>query len=910
MRGLGRSCARLGVQWPFGRRDRARAGVSSVRPIRRPVPEALSGRREGASVLMSREPHHFDPSHDPGARLDRAGWILDGLTDQQRLAVQHTEGPVLILAAAGSGKTRVITRRIAWLLALGVPAWQILAITFTNKAATEMRERIHALLTSEHGQRLGGERALRGLTASTFHALCARLLRRYAPMMAGAPGWKLSETFAIFDTADQKALMKTVLKRLRLESGTWQPASLLNTISNAKNDLKDPKAYAAEAHDFYSTTIARVYQAYEDALRDANAADFDDLLILTVRMLRTNQAIRDEVQHRWRYLMIDEYQDTNKAQFALATLLCGSAPGRQPNICVVGDPDQAIYGWRGADITNILEFESAFAGATTITLGQNFRSSAPILAVADHLIRHNARRKHKDLFTSTPGGDPPSVIHCRDEHHEASLVADWLKRMHRLDAEETGLGRELQWKDMAVFYRNNALSRVMEDSLRAAGVPYVIARGTAFFQREEVKDLVAYLRVVANPLDDVSLLRIVNKPARKIGDAAMGHVQGFAEQHRLPLIDALRSASRIEGLSAVARNGIGAFLEMLDGWTGAGSFMGEQVPGSLESLVDRVLRESGLERYYKTLAGKTGQEADEDRLSNLEEVISSAREFELEYDVTADPALTEAPESTTDQLIEGRTPPLLAMLRAYLESIALVADADKVDPTSGAVTLMTLHAAKGLEFPAVAMIGLEEGLLPSIRSLESEDALEEERRLAFVGITRAMRHLLITSARFRTQRGLRERTIPSRFLDELPADQIILSNQADAWDSPGDDAPGWAGNWSRPGFRREPASCQQHEDGELRYVPCDESGFGDDALGSRHADDPFARARASAARSSKGPSPADRFPVGSRVRHPQFGIGVVQAISGGFNARATIRFRDVGVKTLVLSHARIEPVND
>lgn len=850
----------------------------------------------------------------PGSRDGH--WILAGLTDQQARAVQLTEGPVLILAAAGSGKTRVITRRIAWLLSLGVPAWQILAITFTNKAAAEMRERIHTLLTSPEGEALGGERALKGLTASTFHALCARLLRRYAPHMAGTPDWKLNSDFTIYDSADQKALMKATLKALQLDTTTWQPASLLAVISNAKNDLKDAKAFAADAYDFHSKTTAKVYLAYEQALRAANAADFDDLLTLTVQMLRTNAEIRHEVQRRWRYLMIDEYQDTNKAQFALATLLAGCEPGKQPNICVVGDPDQAIYGWRGADITNILEFETAFTGAQIITLGQNFRSTAPILAIADQLIRHNIKRKHKELFTTEPGGELPEVVHCRDEHHEASLVADWLKQMHRLDASETGLGRELQWKDFAVFYRNNALSRVMEDAFRSAGVPYVIARGTAFFQREEVKDLIAYLRVIANPFDDVSLQRIINKPARKIGSQAMAAVEHYAQYYTIPLIESLRNASRIEGISSVARNGITAFLGILDGWTGSGSFMGEQVPGSLDVLVDRVLRESGLEKYYKAQAMKSGLEADEDRLSNLEEVISSAREFELEYDITADPALTEAPESTTDELLEGATPPLLAMLRAYLESIALVADADKVDPSSGAVTLMTLHAAKGLEFPAVAMIGLEEGLLPSMRSMESADALEEERRLTFVGITRAMRRLLITTARYRTQRGVRERTIPSRFLEELPADRITLSNQADGWDAADDDAGGWAGNWSKPGFqpsrhRSSGASSGRPpvEPGELRYVPFDESGS--DASFSEPADggDPFARARASRSNSSRR-SLVERFPVGSRVRHPQFGIGVVQAISGGFNARATIRFHEVGIKTLVLDYARIEPVTD
>ncbi|MGP1347282.1 MAG: ATP-dependent helicase [Phycisphaerales bacterium] len=863
------------------------------------------------------------------------GWIVEGLTPAQRSGVEKTEGPVLILAAAGSGKTRVITRRIAFLLGLGVPAWQILAITFTNKAAAEMRERIHALLSSDAGRAIGGERALRGLTASTFHALCARLLRKYSALMAGAPGWGITGDFTIYDTADQKALMKSVLKGLGLESSSWPPASVLAAISNAKNELKDASAFAADSVDFYEKTIAKAYQSYEKALRAANAVDFDDLLLLTVRMLRENEEVRAEVQRRWRYLMIDEYQDTNRAQFVLSTLLCGSERGRSPNVCVVGDPDQAIYGWRGADISNILDFESTYPGAAVIPLGQNFRSTAPILAVADRLIRNNVKRKHKDLFTADEGGEKVEVVLCRDEHHEASLVADWLRVMKGLGEDETGVGRELQWKDMAVFYRNNALSRVMEDALRASGVPYVIARGTAFFQREEVKDLLAYLRVVANPADDVSLGRIINKPARKIGKQALVALESWARAEGVPLMEALRCVDSVQGVSSVARNGVRSFVDMVDGWTGSGSFMGAEVPASLESLVDRVLKESGLEKHYKDLARKSGAEADEDRMDNMEEVISSAREFELEYDITGDPALTEAPESSEEEFIEGQTPPLLAMLRAYLESVALVADADKVDPASGAVTLMTLHAAKGLEFPAVAMIGLEEGLLPHARSVESEDALEEERRLAFVGITRAMRRLMISSARYRTHRGLRERTIPSRFLDELPEEHIERSDQADGLGDFDDGYEGGGGSWSagwsrggsaggaRSGGSRVSGGGGAVEPGELRYVPFDEGG-GDDAGGGYEMGDAGMDAGAGRgaggragqvgrgrgrAGGSAGRSLSDRFPVGSRVRHPQFGIGVVESISGGFNARATIRFRDVGTKTLVLEYARIEPVN-
>ncbi len=776
--------------------------------------------------------------------------LLEGLTDAQREAVLATEGPVLILAAAGSGKTRVITRRIAYLLSLGVPPWQILALTFTNKAAGEMRERVGVLL--------GPDAGARGLTVTTFHALCARLLRRYAPLMEGRPGWAIRHDYTIYDADDQQALMKRVIGEMNLTSANWPPRSVLASISHAKNELKDALAFEAGAGDFYSRSLAKIYQAYERALRGANAVDFDDLLMLTVRLLQESDEARDEVQGRWKYLMIDEYQDTNHAQFLLSSLLVTGAgqPGGA-NVCVVGDPDQSIYGWRGADIANILDFEEQYPGARVVTLGQNFRSTAPILATADALIRRNKRRKHKDLFTTRPGGEKPEVVLCRDEHHEARLVVDWLKARREAGTPEAS------WKDMAVFYRNNALSRVIEDELRGAGVPYVIARGTAFYQREEVKDALSYLRVVANPADEVSLSRIINKPARKIGKASLARVEHAAAERGITLFEALGDAGALTDIGPGGAGAMRRFVEMVDGWTGGGSFLGAEVSASLAALVERVLNESGLRAHYKAAAVKS--ESDEDKLANLDELVSSAREFEESYDPESDPALAVSPGEQTP------TPPLLAMLRAYLESVSLVADADKVDPASGAVTLMTLHAAKGLEFHAVAIVGLEENLLPSSRALEGDPDAEEERRLCFVGITRAMSRLLITASRYRTLRGLRERTIPSRFLTELPAEQIALSDQSETMED-FDDTPSFDGpvvKASRPhaGGERPPRG------GGLPTAP----GYG--------------------------------FSVGSRVRHPQFGEGEVKVIQGvGVNLRATIAFRDAGTKTLVLQYARLTTV--
>jgi DNA helicase-2/ATP-dependent DNA helicase PcrA len=675
---------------------------------------------------------------------------------------------------------------------------------------------------------------------------------------------------------DQSALMKRVLKDLELDKSQWQPRAILSAISGAKNALQSPEEFQAQSSDYYANTVAQIYIAYERALRAANAVDFDDLLLLTVDLLRRNETARSEVQDRWRYLMIDEYQDTNQAQFILSSLVCGSSPGVQPNVCVVGDPDQSIYGWRGADISNILDFETTYHGAHVIALGQNFRSSAPILAAADTLIRNNTKRKHKDLFTTREGGSLPTIVLCQDEHHEAKLVVDWMRALHAQAIPDDDPNAEaLTWKDMAIFYRNNALSRVLEDECRGAGIPYVIARGTAFYQREEVKDAIAYLRIVANGADDVSLRRIINKPARKIGKTTIDRIDTLAAQHGIPLLQVLRAADQTPGVSPAACKAIAKFVEMIDSWNAGGTFMGSDIPASLADLVSRVISESKLEDYYIALSKK--REEDAQKLDNLRELVSSARDFELNFDPTNDPALTDVPADPTQPIQEANTPPLLSMCRAYLESIALVADADAIDPASGALTLMTLHAAKGLEFPAVAMVGLEEGLLPAQRALASEDELEEERRLCFVGITRAMHHLTMTSARYRTHRGLRERTIPSRFISELPEGGITLSDQTDAYD---DTARDWGSDFDSSNtpaskFKTGNPKPTPKLPGELSY----------------EQDEPEIH----------------NLAAGATVRHPQFGVGVVASISSkGMNARATIEFQDAGRKTLVLQYARLE----
>ncbi len=849
------------------------------------------------SARMSLAGSHFDPSP-----------LLADLTPPQQAAVLHTTGPLLVLAGPGSGKTRVITRRIAHLVGIGVPPWQILAVTFTNKAAAEMRHRVAAVL--------GDEFAARGLTVATFHSLCVRLLRRYSDLAAqhGCPVVKAG--FSVYDADDQASLVKKAIAERRLATSNFPPRTVLSAISNAKNDLLDAAKFMELAADFYQRTVAKVYEVYQRMLGEASAVDFDDLLMLTAKMLRQCEPVRAEVRRRYRFLMVDEYQDTNKAQFAIASLIAGDDPGleaaeqgaRVPNICVVGDPDQSIYGWRGADISNILDFEKTFPMTKVIALGENFRSLAPILSAADRLIQHNRKRKHKPLIAmrkpatdggaATPGVEVSSV---RDEHHEAALVLDWI-----------GARREdgFSLSDMAVFYRNNSLSRVMEDSLRRAGVPYHLVRGTAFFDREEVKHALGYLRVVANPADGVSLARVVNTPARGISDATWDKIEQASTQHRVTAMEVMRRPHLLAALTKRALESIGKFVVMVDEWAGIGSqgFLGSReesldepaADGALAQLVERVVRESGLEQMYS---------GEEDRRENLSELVSSAREFEdafragaIDSDIALpapfppSPPASDSPppsdvaagETSDDPLggldidaallpaddaspLAGTGPSLVDLLRGYLERVALVSDTDAIDPAIGAVTLMTLHAAKGLEYRAVCMIGLEEGLLPHSRSADNEAALEEERRLCFVGITRAMDRLLLTSATYRTIRGVPERQIASRFIEEIRGEGVTFTD--------GDDPMGF--------------DEDDHRDDE----------FADFVRGGRKA------GFQSKSGGSEGDSSdnARGLSIGMNVRHPQFGVGKIEAVSRGIDPKVRVKF-SVGVKTLVLQYARLERV--
>ena len=644
--------------------------------------------------------------------------LLQGLTEPQLQAVTHVDGPLLIVAAAGSGKTRVITRRVGYLMSLGIDPRSLLAITFTNKAAGEMKHRIST--TAPSPVRDWGRLDQPWPIICTFHSLCLRILKHYAPQIGLAPN------FSVYDSADQSKVVKEAIKAVDLPTGNATPGMIHGTISNAKNKLIDPEQYAQSSFDRYTQIVAQVYRKYQQFLTAANALDFDDLMMRTVQAMRAHPPIMNELQERFKYILIDEYQDTNHAQYVLVHALAM----KHRNICVVGDPDQSIYAWRGADIANILDFEKDYPDAKVIRLEQNYRSTKVILAIASHLISHNNRRKEKRLWTENDDGEKALILLCRNEHEEAHAVAEELWRLH---------GQGTDWSKMAIFYRMNALSRVMEDALRRKQIPYQIARGVEFYNRKEIKDVMAYLRVISNPADEVSLTRIVNVPARGISDGTVKLMQAHAVGAGVTLWQAMSEAAGVPGLSARAAAATGNFIKLMESFRANPTGVHQTMRGLMEDVIKR----TGVEAMLR----KEDPDA-EDQLANVVELISAAAEFDKQK-----------PEGT---------------LEDYLSEVSLVSDADHMQGAGGAVTLMTLHAAKGLEFPVVAMIGLEEGCLPHSRAMENLDELEEERRLCFVGITRAQERLILSKAARRMIRGLSSNTVTSQFLAQMPREMINI----------------------------------------------------------------------------------------------------------------------------------------
>ena len=773
--------------------------------------------------------------------------LLEGLNGPQRAAVVHSGAPLLVVAGAGSGKTRVLTRRIAWLITeRKAHPGSVLAITFTNKAAAEMKERVEALV---------GKRA-RLMWVSTFHSACVRILRKEIDKL----GFKSS--FSIYDAADSKRLMTLVAKDLELDPKRYPPNMLLNWMSNHKNELRDHEEAARDAHNRFEEACASAYSLYQRRLKDANALDFDDLIMTTVHLFQTFPDVRENYRRRFRHVLVDEYQDTNHAQYALIHQLCGdpfevvasddsygapeSVERVEPSeLMVVGDADQSIYAFRGATIRNILDFEQDFPTAETIMLEQNYRSTQTILEAANAVITHNKGRKPKRLWSDAGAGERIVGYVADDEHDEARFVSDEID--HLTDSVGLRAG------DVAVFYRTNAQSRVFEEVFIRTGQPYKVVGGVRFYERREVRDALAYLRMLVNPADEISLRRILNTPKRGIGDRAVACVTVLAERERIAFWEALRRSDEAPGLASRSQKAIAGFVAMVEELQSMVE-AGERPDVVLESVLDR----SG---YLAELEASDDPQ-DETRLENLAELVAVAREFADDPDAAA---------------LGGGTG-----LDQFLERVALVADTDQIpdEPDgddTGVVTLMTLHTAKGLEFPVVFLTGLEDGVFPHARSLGDQPELEEERRLAYVGVTRAQQRLYLSRAVVRSSWGAPSHNPASRFLDEMPVDLVDWRRTEAAqtqWRRP--DLSVGSRSWGTP-----------------------------TAAGRRNFS--AAAARADAASKAKATREIPSLDPGDRVQHDSFGLGTVVALEGvGDKAVASIDFGSEGVKRLLLRYAPVE----
>ena len=734
--------------------------------------------------------------------------LLEDLNPEQRRAVETTEGPVLVVAGAGSGKTRVLTRRIAYLIGVcGIPQDSVLAVTFTNKAAGEMRERVSKLLPA------GAERTWLG----TFHSIGVRILRREAGHLG------LSRGFTIYDDADSLSAVKEALRRKKLDPRTWEPRAIRWRIDQWKNNAVLPAAAKQRARDEEEATVAELYHVYQKLLTDANALDFGDLLLQTLQLFERFPEVLAHYQRRWQYVLVDEYQDTNQVQYRLIALLTRE----HHNLCVVGDPDQSIYAWRGADVRNILDFERDHEGAAVIKLERNYRSTQPILSGASAMVVNNTGRVEKELFTEKKGGDPIGYFAAADDRQEAQYVVHQIRNAIR-DGERSG-------GDFAVLYRTNSQSRLFEEELLRYDVPYVVVGGVRFYARAEVKDALAYLRLIVNPTDDQSLRRIVNRPARGIGKTTVERASEFAEQRGIPLLEALQEYAHSAGGRTAAK--VRDFLTLMTGLTE--QCREQHVYEALAAVLDR----SG---YLQALEKETTPDA-EARLDNLRELMVSAEDFQRGTDEPADEERSE--------------------LELYLDQVSLVSDTDDYEQRNDRVSLMTAHSAKGLEFPCVFIVGMEEGVFPHANSSREPSGVEEERRLFYVAMTRAMERLVLTSADERRRFGSSSFQSPSRFLEELP-------------DSLMDVARAPAPRRSAPPPRRRSAGGGASN---LDYSYAQESSPSADELG-------------------EGPA------KGMRVRHAVFGEGTIALVSGeGLNQKLKIAFDRVGMKTVMVRYANLEP---
>lgn len=764
--------------------------------------------------------------------------LLASLTEAQRAAVQHIDGPLLILAGPGSGKTRVVTHRIANLLRHGISGYRILALTFTNKAADEMRDRLERLVPHER------------VWMGTFHRFCSRLLRTHASRVG------LSENFSIYDMDDSSKVLKLAIQEADLQLTHVSPDGIHSAISWAKNNLIKPDEYEPRAGSSLGSVVERIYPKYQQMLLDANAVDFDDLLYHVAVMLRENPELRHELDERYQYIMVDEYQDTNLAQYAIVRALSID----HPNLAVTGDPDQSIYGWRGANLNNILDFERDFPKVRTVKLEKNYRSTKAILRVADALISHNVRRKAKELYTDNPEGSRVRLATYLNQRDEAmSIAARIASQVHE---------GNLRPRDFAIFYRVNAMSRSLEHALRDRGVPYQIVNGLEFYQRKEIKDVMAYLRVLNNPRDNQALERIINTPTRGIGKSTIERLREHAAQRGFSMLDAARESGLISGLAKKSAISVARFVSLFDR-------LGEKVHAQVEEILGHVLAETG----YRELLETSEAEEDQERLANIEELLTAAREFDAQH-------------------------PGDGHLEEFLEQSSLASDTDAFESENDKVTLMTMHAAKGLEFPVVFIIAMEEGIIPHERSLNDRDKLEEERRLLFVGITRAEKELQLSFVDRRNYRGREQMPIPSSFLMELPRAELDMTtsmesmlpardrfadDQGDAFEGAGDTG---FGGWDDADFLQDVPDAKPVSKKAAALVSAEESDVDFEVPPVRVS--------------------PNLFRQGMVVSHPQYGSGEIIALSGeGRTRTATVNFfGTAGEKKFRLAHSPLIPADE
>lgn len=746
------------------------------------------------------------------------------LTPSQWKAVDHFKGPLLVLAGPGSGKTRVITHRIARLVDKGVNPQEILAITFTNKAAGEMDLRVKELVPE------------RRIWVSTFHRFCARLLRQWGETVG------LQSNFSIFDMTDQRQLLRDVLRDLDIDAVSFGPAKIVQHISRAKNNLQSAddvaRSFENAIGNHLQAVVARVYPEYQKRLLESNAVDFDDLLLHVVTLLSENPELRRDLDERHRYVLVDEYQDTNAAQYRIVAALSQD----HPNLCVTGDPDQSIYGWRGARLDNILRFESDYPDAAVVRLEQNFRSTGQILRTADGLIAHNLRRKQKSLITDNPDGDPVELVIYRDGRHEAASIAGEIRRLV-----EAG---ERSWSDFAVFYRVNALTREIETALLQHRVPYQVAAGLEFYERAEIKDMLAYLKLIQNPDDRIAFCRVVNRPRRGIGKKTISKLTAWADANRANLLAAAAQSDNIPTLPKKAAKTLKSFAETIADFTSLAT-------GSVAELLSKVIHQTG---YIEAWQDRD-LEQDQQRLANVQELGTAARQYDL---------------ALGDE----------ATLEGFLETTSLVSAGDNLDESAGRVTLMTLHAAKGLEFPVVYLIALEQNLIPHERSFHSDDDrdLEEERRLLFVGITRAQQRLFLSQTLRRDFRGRDLSTIPSDFLWELEV--TVVDRSIDSWGP----------------------SSTVHRDPNDEAETIDADAGPDDEASQEEP--PMTNGWELHRRMSDAGASTAGFAVGMSVRHPQYGLGTVIRVSGSAQKQMiSVAFEEgQEAKSFVATKSALQPV--